>query len=43
MAQAAQRSYGCSIPGSVEDRAGWRPLQSDLVDGVIDMAGVGTR
>ena len=29
--QAAQGSYGCSIPACVQDQVGWGPGQSGLV------------
>ena len=43
LAQAAQRSCGCPIPGSLEDQAGWAPEQPDLLGGNQPTAGVGTR
>ena len=33
LAQAAQRSCGCPIPGSIQGWAGWDTGQSDLVAG----------
>jgi len=30
LAQAAQRSCGCPIPGGVQGQAGWVPGQPDL-------------
>jgi len=34
MAQVAQRSCGCPIPGSAEGQAGWGSEQPGLVEGV---------
>jgi len=34
LAQVAQKSCGCPIPGGVQGKAGWGPGQPDLVDGV---------
>ena len=31
LAQAAQRSCGCPIPGGVQDQAGWGPREPDLM------------
>ena len=35
LAQAAQRSCGCPIPGDVQGQASWGPGQPDLV---LDLA-----
>ena len=31
LAQAAQRSCGCSIPGGIQSQVGWDPGQPNLV------------
>ena len=33
LGQAAQRSFGCPIPGGIEGQVGWGPGQTDLVSG----------
>jgi len=38
LAQAAQRSCGCPIPGSTQDQVGWGPRQVDPVSGNLSMA-----
>ena len=44
LAQVAQRSCGCPIPGMVQGQVGWGPGQPDLVGGVpAHGRGVGTR
>jgi len=44
LAQAAQRSCGCPLPGSVQGQAGWGFEQPGLVEGVpAHGRGVGTR
>ena len=30
LAQAAQGSYGCPIPGGVQGQLGWGPVQPDV-------------
>jgi len=34
LAQVAQRSCGCSLPGSVQGQAGWSSEHPGLVEGV---------
>ena len=34
LAQTAQRSRGCPIPGGVQGQVGWGPEQPDLGEGV---------
>jgi len=34
LAQVAQQSCGCPLPGSVQDQAGWGLVQPGLVEGV---------
>ena len=44
LAQPAQRSPGCPLPGSVQGQVGWGFEQPGLVDGVSALGtGVGTR
>ena len=44
LAQAAQRSCGCLLPGSVQGQAGWGFEQPGLVEGVLTHGrAVGTR
>jgi len=44
LAQAAQRSCGCPVPGSVQGQVGWGCEQPGLVEGVpAHGIGVGTR
>ena len=44
LAQVAQRSCGCPLPGSVHDQAGWGFEQPGLVEGVpAHGRGLGTR
>ena len=38
LAQAAQRSCGCPIPGGVQGQAGWGSEQPGLVGGVLPTA-----
>ena len=43
LAQVAQRSCGCPLPGSVQGRVGWSSEQPGLVEGVAAHGrGVGT-
>lgn len=35
LAEAAQRSNGCLMPGGARDQAGWGFRQPDLVSGVL--------
>jgi len=37
--QAALRSCGCPLPGSVQGQAGWGSEQNGLLEGVLPMAG----
>jgi len=44
LAQAAQRSCGCSLPGRVQGQVGWSSEQPGLVENVpAHGRGVGTR
>jgi len=44
LAQVAQRSCGCPLPGSVQGQAGWGFEQPGLVEGVPNYgSGAGTR
>lgn len=44
LAQDAERSCECPIPGIVQDRAGWGSLQPGIVEGVLTHGrGLGTR
>jgi len=44
LAQVAQRSCGCPLPGSVQGQAGWSSEHPALVEGVpAHGRGVGTR
>jgi len=44
LAQAAQRSCGCPLPGSVQGQVGWGSEHPGLVEDVpADGRGVGTR
>jgi len=44
LAQVAQRSCGCALPGSVQGQVGWGFEQPGLVEGVpAHGRGVGTR
>ena len=44
LAQVAQRSCGCPLPGSVPGQAGWSSEHPGLVEAVpADGRGVGTR
>ena len=44
LAQVAQRSCGCPLPGSAQGQAGWSSEQPDLVEGVpAHGRAVGTR
>jgi len=45
--QAAQRDYGCPVPGDDQGQVGWGSVQSDLVLDLVDVnpafgKGVGT-
>jgi len=44
LAQVAQRSCGCPLPGSIQGQAGWSCEHPGLVEDVpADGRGVGTR
>jgi len=44
LAQVAQRSYGCSIPGGTQGQVGWGPPQPDPMAGnPAHGRGIGTR
>jgi len=44
LAQVAQRSCGCPLPGSVQGQVGWGFVQPGLVEDVLAHGrGVGTR